>query len=69
MKEQFKKLYDILDNRFYFKLLYLFVSITFVTILKYIPGIDLLKKISFAWGILLLIFMFVNDYICLQKYI
>lgn len=62
MKEQFKKLYDILDNRFYFKLLYLFVSITFVTILKYIPGIDLLKKISFAWGILLLIFMFVNDY-------
>lgn len=62
MKEQIKKVYDILDNKFYFKLLYLFVSLTFVTILKCIPGINIFKDIAFAWGILLLIFMFFNDY-------
>lgn len=62
MKEQIRKVYDILDNKFYFKLLYLFVSLTFVTILKCIPGINIFKNIAFAWGILLLIFMFFNDY-------
>ena len=62
MKEQIKKVYDILDNKLYFKLLYLFVSLTFVTILKCIPGINIFKEIAFAWGILLLIFMFFNDY-------
>ena len=62
MKEQIKKVYDILDNKLYFKLLYLFVSLTFVTILKCIPGINIFKDIAFAWGILLLIFMFFNDY-------
>lgn len=62
MKEQFKKIYNVLDNKFYFKLLYLFVSLTFVTILKCIPGMSVLKNIAFAWGILLLLFMFFYDY-------
>lgn len=62
MKEQLKKVYDILDNRFYFKLLYLFVSLTFVTILKCVPPINIFKDIAFAWGLLLLVFMFANDY-------
>ncbi|MBE6062402.1 MAG: O-antigen ligase family protein [Clostridium butyricum] len=62
MKEQFKKIYNVLDNRFYFKLLYLFVSFTFVTALKCIPGINIFKNIAFAWGILLLVFMFFYDY-------
>lgn len=62
MKEQLKKVYSILDNKFYFRLLYLFVSLTFVTILKCVPQIGLLKDIAFAWGFLLLIFMFFNDY-------
>ncbi|HCW53567.1 MAG TPA: polymerase [Clostridium sp.] len=62
MKEQLKKVYNILDNKFYFRLLYLFVSLTFVTILKCIPRINILKDIAFAWGFLLLIFMIFNDY-------
>ena len=62
MKEQLKKVYNILDNKFYFRLLYLFVSLTFVTILKCIPKINILKDIAFAWGFLLLIFMIFNDY-------
>ena len=62
MKEQLKKVYDILDNKFYFRLLYLFVSLTFVTILKCIPGYNIFKDVAFAWGFLLLLFMFFNDY-------
>lgn len=39
MREEIKNIYDFLDNKFYFKLLYLFVSLTFVTMLKDVPGI------------------------------
>lgn len=62
MKDKLEKIYNILDNKFYFRLFYLFVSLTLVTILKVIPGINILSKIALAWGILLILFMIFNDY-------
>lgn len=62
MKEIIKKIYDCIDNKFYFKLLYLFVSLTFVTILKYVPGLLKLNYIAFAWGIILILLMIIENY-------
>lgn len=62
MKETIKKIYECIDNRFYFKLLYLFVSLTYVTILRFVPGISLLKYIVFAWGIALILLLIIDDY-------
>lgn len=62
MREIIKNIYDYLDNKFYYKLLYLFVSLTFVTILKDIPGIKILTYIALAWGILLILFIIIKDY-------
>lgn len=62
MKEIIKNIYDYVDNKFYYKLLYLFVSLTFVTILKDVPGIKILTYIALAWGIILILFMIIKDY-------
>ena len=62
MKEIIKKIYDFVDNKFYFKLLYLFVSLTYATILKYVPGIKILNYLAFAWGIILILLMIIEDY-------
>ena len=66
MKDLLKKAYNILDNRFYFKILYLFVSLTFVTILIDIPGIKIFNTIALAWGMLLILFMIIEDEKILQ---
>ena len=50
MKEIIKNIYNYVDNKFYFKLLYLFVSLTFVTMLKYVPGIKHIKVYSICLG-------------------
>lgn len=62
MREAIKNIYDFLDNKFYFKLLYLFVSLTFVTMLKDVPGRKILSNITLAWGILLILFMVIEGY-------
>lgn len=62
MKEIIKNIYDFLGNKLYFKLLYLFVSLTFVTILKDIPKITILNYAAFAWGALLILFMIIDGY-------
>lgn len=62
MKEIIKKIYNYVDNKFYFKLSYLFISLTYVTILNYIPGMNLLKNIVLAWGVVLILFMIIEDY-------
>ncbi len=62
MKEIIKKIYYYIDNKFYFKLLYLFVSLTFVTILQGVPGLNLLKYVAFVWGIILILLMIIEDY-------
>lgn len=62
MKERIKSIYEFVDNKFYFKLLYLFVSFTFVTILKDIPGIAILAKIVQLWAVILILLMIVQDY-------
>lgn len=61
MKDILKKIYDIIDNRFYCKLLYLFVSLTFVTILIDIPGIKIFSKIAQLWALLLILLMAIED--------
>ncbi|AGF54850.1 O-antigen ligase family protein [Clostridium saccharoperbutylacetonicum] len=62
MKEIIKNVYEYVDNKFYFKLLYLFITLTYVTILKYIPGTNIVKNIVFAWGMLLLLLLIIEDY-------
>ena len=62
MKEIIKNIYNYVDNKFYYRLLYLFVSLTFVTILKDIPGIKILNYVALAWGIILILFMIIEDY-------
>lgn len=61
MKNVLKKIYNFIDNRFYCKLLYLFVSLTFVTILIDVPGIKILSKIAQLWSLLLILLMVVED--------
>jgi len=62
MKEIIKNIYKYVDNKFYFKLLYLFVTLTFVTILKDVPVIKSLKYIVFAWAIILILFIIIDGY-------
>src|SRR5471030_2166523 len=62
MKEIIKKIYYYVDNKFYFKLLYLFVSLAFVTMLKDVPGIKILNDIALAWGMILILLMIIEDY-------
>lgn len=66
MKEIIKSIYKYVDNKFYFKLFYLFVSLTFVTILKELPVTSLLSraagKVAVVWGIILILFMIIEDY-------
>ncbi|BCZ48360.1 hypothetical protein psyc5s11_44270 [Clostridium gelidum] len=62
MKEIIKNIYDFVDNKLYFKLLYLFVSLTSVTMLKYVPGIKILNYLAFAWGIILILLMISENY-------
>lgn len=62
MKEIIKTIYNFVDNKFYFKLFYLFISFTFVTILKVLPGVSILAKIAQAWGIILILLMIIENY-------
>ena len=65
MKEIIKSIYDCVDNKFYFKLLYLFVSFTFVTMLKDVPGRKIFNYINYivlAWGIILILLMAIEGY-------
>lgn len=62
MKEIIKNIYEFVDDKFYFKLFYLFVSFTFVTILKDVPGIGILAKIAQLWAVILILFMIIENY-------
>lgn len=62
MKEIIKNIYNYVDNKFYYRLLYLFVSLTFVTILKDIPGRKILDYVALAWGAILILFMIFEGY-------
>ena len=62
MKNKLEQLYKLIDNKFYFRLFYLFVSLSTVTVMKEIPGVNILSKIALLWGILLILFMIFNDY-------
>lgn len=62
MKSIAEKIYNFFDNRFYFKLFYLFVSLTTVTIIKKIPHVNLLSQAALVWGILIIMFTIFKDY-------
>lgn len=55
MKVYLNKFYNILSNKFYFKMLYLFVALSFSTVLNDFYGIKLLNKLCLAWGLLLIV--------------
>lgn len=59
MKEIIENIYKFIDNKFYFKLLYLFVSLIFVIILKDVLGLINLKDLVFVWGIILILLMII----------
>lgn len=63
MKDTVKKIFDYIEkSRFYFKLFYLFVSLTFVTALVTIPRIHVLSKIALFWGIIIILYMVFDGY-------
>lgn len=57
-------IYNFLSNKFYFKLLYLFTSLSVSTTLLFAPGIRFLNKIVIFWGLLLIA---INLYELFQK--
>lgn len=58
MKDLFLKAYSIINNKLYFKLLYLFTTFSFITALTFIPGINILTKVSILWGLVLVVINF-----------
>ncbi|NFG26132.1 O-antigen ligase family protein [Clostridium botulinum] len=62
MKEALNKIYNFVDNRLYFRLLYILVSLGFATIFLYVPAIKKLNTVVLAWGILLILIMMFKDY-------
>ncbi|WP_252238117.1 O-antigen ligase family protein [Clostridium sp. VAP51] len=62
MKDVLNKIYNFVDNRLYFRLLYILVSLGFATIFLYVPAIKELNTIVLAWGILLILIMMFKDY-------
>lgn len=48
-------IYNFINNTFYFKLFYLFLSIAITTLLFAIPGVVFLNKLLIIWGALLVI--------------
>ncbi|AOR23955.1 O-antigen ligase family protein [Clostridium taeniosporum] len=68
MKNILSKMYSFIDNRLYFRLLYIVVSLGFATIFLYIPtiqGVPVVKKLNnivLAWGLLLILIMIFKDY-------
>ncbi|NFH89225.1 O-antigen ligase family protein [Clostridium botulinum] len=62
MKEILNKIYNFVDNRLYFRLLYILVSLGFATIFLYVPAIKKLNTVVLAWGILLILIMMFKDY-------
>lgn len=68
MKNILNKIYNFVDNRLYFRLLYILVSLGFATIFLYIPTVNnfpIFKKLNtivLVWGILLIFIMIFKDY-------
>ncbi|WP_238884793.1 O-antigen ligase [Clostridium sp. YIM B02551] len=46
---------NFINNKFYFKILYLLMSISFVSIVSEVPGLSLLNKALIVWGIILVV--------------
>jgi len=55
MIDKIIKVITIINNKFYFKILYLLVSLSFVSVLSDIPGLNLLNTGLIIWGVLLVI--------------
>ena len=60
MKKYFINIYKFVSNSFYLKLLYLLVSLSFVTIIFNIPIFKVLNKICIIWVVLLCIINFID---------
>lgn len=58
MKNIFLNAYNIVNNKLYFNILYLFTTFSFITALTFIPGINILTKLSIVWGLVLVVINF-----------
>ncbi|WP_300383398.1 O-antigen ligase family protein [Clostridium sp.] len=47
-------LFNLLSNKFYFKISYLLISLFTITILRFIPGVHIINKILILWGLFLI---------------
>lgn len=47
-------LYNLLTNKIYFRIAYLLINLTTITMLRFIPGIHLVNKIIIIWGLALI---------------
>lgn len=60
MKDTLIKIYRFISDRFYFKILYLFISLSFVSLLNALPIIKPLNKLTLLWGVVLIICHFID---------
>lgn len=60
MNKYFQNFYKIISNSFYFKILYLLVSLSFITLIFQMPILKLLNKVCLAWGALLFLINFIQ---------
>lgn len=54
IKNSITTLYSFISNKFYFKIIYLFVSLSISTLLLFIPGIRFINQILIIYGIVLI---------------
>lgn len=60
MNKYLQNIYKIVSNSFYFKILYLLVSLSYITLIFQMPIFKLLNKICLAWGVILFFINFIQ---------
>ncbi|VYU48698.1 hypothetical protein [Clostridium tertium] len=60
MNKYLENLYKIISNSFYFKILYLLVSLSYITLIFQMPIFKFLNKICLVWGALLFLINFIQ---------
>ena len=63
MEAVIEKIFSQIENsKFYYKIFYLFVSLSFVTVLEIIPFINIFSKIALVWGLLIVVYTVLTAY-------
>ncbi len=63
MEAIIKNIFAYIENsKFHYKIFYLFVSLSFVTVLKIVPYISILSKIALVWGLVISVYTVLTAY-------